>query len=92
MIFWLLTILFTIFIYFLNKTIIALKEDDNYKKYLYISSFVIYICSINFEYFKFNIKFNIMLMKEIKEWLIWLFLFCEFVLERAFNKKIICGQ
>lgn len=43
MIFWLLTILFTIFIYFLNKTIIALKEDGNYKKYLYISSFVIYI-------------------------------------------------
>lgn len=43
MIFWLLTILFTIFIYFLNKTIIAFKEDGNYKKYLYISSFVIYI-------------------------------------------------
>lgn len=43
MTFWILTILFTIFIYFLNKTIIALKENGNYKKYLYISSFIIYI-------------------------------------------------
>lgn len=43
MIFWILTVLFTIFMYFLNKTIIAYKEDVNYKKYLYISSLTIYI-------------------------------------------------
>ena len=43
MIFWILTVLFTLFMYFLNKTIIAYKEDVNYKKYLYISSLTIYI-------------------------------------------------
>ena len=43
MIFWILTALFTLFMYFLNKTIIAYKEDVNYKKYLYISSLTIYI-------------------------------------------------
>lgn len=43
MIFWLLTVLFTVFMYFLNKTIIAFKENGNYKKYLYGSSVVIYI-------------------------------------------------
>ena len=43
MIFWILIVLFTLFMYFLNKTIIAYKEDVNYKKYLYISSLTIYI-------------------------------------------------
>lgn len=43
MVFWLLTILFTLFIYFFDRTIIVLKENDNYKKYLYISSFILYI-------------------------------------------------
>ena len=43
MVFWLLTILFTLFIYFFDRTIIVLKENGNYKKYLYISSFILYI-------------------------------------------------
>ncbi len=43
MFFWLLTILFTLFIYFFDRTIIVLKENGNYKKYLYISSFILYI-------------------------------------------------
>ena len=43
MVFWLLTILFTLFIYFFDRTIIVLKENGNYKKYLYISSLILYI-------------------------------------------------
>ena len=31
MVFWLLTILFTLFIYFFDRTIIVLKENGNYK-------------------------------------------------------------
>lgn len=59
MIFWILTVLFTLFMYFLNKTIIAYKEDVNYKKYLYISSLTIYIYNINFGYYDFDLTIKI---------------------------------
>ncbi len=43
MVYPILCLLFAVFIYFFNKTIIALKENGNYKKYLYLSSFILYI-------------------------------------------------